>query len=155
MCQTDVSVVGRLINHSSDPNCTAKMILIGGQKKMVIYAKVDTQADDEVTYDYDFPIENERVCTNRFPSYHIPTASIRLRVFAAEPNVEDSSINALIYLPDISISFNLDDTGVNHEFLLFPCLHVFHACRCMLKSSSKYLHAILKAEDPFNEAKQT
>jgi SET domain-containing protein len=92
MSQTDILVVGHLINHSSDPNHTAKIILIEGQKKIAIYAKVDVQPDDEVTYDYDFPIEDERVCTNRFPSYHVLTASIRLRVFAVEPNIEDSSI---------------------------------------------------------------
>lgn len=51
----------RLINHSCDPNCTAKIITIGGQKKIVIYAKVDIQPGDEVTYDYHFPIENEKV----------------------------------------------------------------------------------------------
>jgi hypothetical protein len=39
MCQTDVLVVRRLINHSCDPNCTAKIITITGQKKIVIYAK--------------------------------------------------------------------------------------------------------------------
>jgi SET domain-containing protein len=67
MCQTDVLVVRRLINHSCDPNCTAKIITITGQKKIVIYAKVDIQPGDEVTYDYHFPIENEKVCTTRFP----------------------------------------------------------------------------------------
>ncbi len=70
MDQTDVLVVRRLINHSCDPNCTAKIITIGGQKKIVIYAKVDIQPGDEVTYDYHFPIENEKVGTSRFPSYH-------------------------------------------------------------------------------------
>jgi len=53
----------RLINHSCDPNCTARIITIGGQKKIVIYAKVDIQSGDEVTYDYHFPIENEKVRT--------------------------------------------------------------------------------------------
>jgi SET domain-containing protein len=51
MSQTDILVVGHLINHSSDLNRTAKIILIEGQKKITIYAKVDVQPDDEVTYD--------------------------------------------------------------------------------------------------------
>ena len=40
----------RLINHSCDPNCTAKIITIGGEKKIVIYAKQDIELGDEITY---------------------------------------------------------------------------------------------------------
>ncbi|KAG9056786.1 histone methyltransferase set1 [Serendipita sp. 407] len=58
---TKIGNLGRLINHSCDPNCTAKIITIGGQKKIVIYAKVDIHPGDEVTYDYHFPIENEKI----------------------------------------------------------------------------------------------
>ncbi|KAG8814852.1 histone methyltransferase set1, partial [Serendipita sp. 399] len=57
---TKIGNLGRLINHSCDPNCTAKIITIGGQKKIVIYAKLDIHPGDEVTYDYHFPIENEK-----------------------------------------------------------------------------------------------
>ena len=42
--------VRRLINHSCDPNCTAKIITIGGEKKIVIYAKQDIELGDEITY---------------------------------------------------------------------------------------------------------
>ena len=40
----------RLINHSCDPNCTAKIITINGEKKIVIYAKQDIELGDEITY---------------------------------------------------------------------------------------------------------
>lgn len=40
----------RLINHSCDPNCTAKIITILGEKKIVIYAKQDIELGDEITY---------------------------------------------------------------------------------------------------------
>lgn len=40
----------RLINHSCDPNCTAKIITINGEKKIVIYAKQDIEYGDEITY---------------------------------------------------------------------------------------------------------
>jgi histone-lysine N-methyltransferase SETD1 len=40
----------RLINHSCDPNCTAKIITINGDKKIVIYAKQDIELGDEITY---------------------------------------------------------------------------------------------------------
>jgi len=43
-------VCRRLINHSCDPNCTAKIITIGGEKKIVIYAKQDIELGDEITY---------------------------------------------------------------------------------------------------------
>ncbi|KIJ63624.1 hypothetical protein HYDPIDRAFT_92226, partial [Hydnomerulius pinastri MD-312] len=42
--------LGRLINHSCDPNCTAKIITINGEKKAVIYAKQDIELGDEITY---------------------------------------------------------------------------------------------------------
>jgi len=53
--------LGRLINHSCDPNCTAKIITISGEKKIVIYAKQDIELGDEITYDYHFPIEQEKI----------------------------------------------------------------------------------------------
>ncbi len=42
--------LGRLINHSCDPNCNAKIIPVNGVKKIVIYAKVDIELGDEITY---------------------------------------------------------------------------------------------------------
>ena len=46
----------RLINHSCDPNCTAKIITISGEKKIVIYAKQEIELGDEITYGaYSFP----------------------------------------------------------------------------------------------------
>ncbi|KDQ56889.1 hypothetical protein JAAARDRAFT_132145, partial [Jaapia argillacea MUCL 33604] len=53
--------LGRLINHSCDPNCTARIITITGDKKIVIYAKQDIELGDEVTYDYHFPIEQDKI----------------------------------------------------------------------------------------------
>ena len=45
----------RLINHSCDPNCTAKIITINGEKKIVIYAKQDIELGDEITYGEHWP----------------------------------------------------------------------------------------------------
>ncbi|KAH9974234.1 hypothetical protein BGW80DRAFT_172458 [Lactifluus volemus] len=53
--------LGRLINHSCDPNCNAKIITINGEKKIVIYAKQDIELGDEITYDYHFPIEQDKI----------------------------------------------------------------------------------------------
>ncbi|KZW00409.1 hypothetical protein EXIGLDRAFT_761757 [Exidia glandulosa HHB12029] len=53
--------LGRLINHSCDPNCNAKIINVNGVKKIVIYAKQDIELGDELTYDYHFPIEDAKI----------------------------------------------------------------------------------------------
>lgn len=53
--------LGRLINHSCDPKCTAKIITINGEKKIVIYAKTEIELGDEITYDYHFPIELDKI----------------------------------------------------------------------------------------------
>ncbi|TFK75666.1 hypothetical protein BDN72DRAFT_892163 [Pluteus cervinus] len=53
--------LGRLINHSCDPNCTAKIITINSEKKIVIYAKQDIELGDEITYDYHFPFEQDKI----------------------------------------------------------------------------------------------
>ncbi|KAG2750467.1 SET domain-containing protein [Suillus brevipes Sb2] len=53
--------LGRLINHSCDPNCTAKIVTLNSEKKIVIYAKQDIELGDEITYDYHFPIEQDKI----------------------------------------------------------------------------------------------
>lgn len=45
-----IGIYSRLINHSCDPNCTAKIITINGEKKIVIYAKQDIELGSEITY---------------------------------------------------------------------------------------------------------
>lgn len=53
--------LGRLINHSCTPNCTARILSVGNSKKIVIYAKQPIWEGDEITYDYHFPIEDEKI----------------------------------------------------------------------------------------------
>lgn len=53
--------LARFINHSCNPNCYAKIITIEGQKKIVIYSKQQINVNDEITYDYKFPIEEEKI----------------------------------------------------------------------------------------------
>ena len=54
---TKVGNVARFINASCDPNCYTKIINVDGQKRIVIYAKRDIAAGDELCYDYKFPLE--------------------------------------------------------------------------------------------------
>ncbi|XP_069357216.1 histone-lysine N-methyltransferase SETD1 isoform X2 [Maniola hyperantus] len=53
--------LARFINHSCNPNCYAKIITIESQKKIVIYSKQPIAVDEEITYDYKFPLEDEKI----------------------------------------------------------------------------------------------
>nr|XP_013189562.1 unnamed protein product [Amyelois transitella] len=53
--------LARFINHSCNPNCYAKVITIESQKKIVIYSKQPIGVDEEITYDYKFPLEDEKI----------------------------------------------------------------------------------------------
>ncbi|KAK9377104.1 uncharacterized protein V1513DRAFT_167790 [Lipomyces chichibuensis] len=49
--------IARFINHCCTPSCTAKIIKVEGQKRIVIYALRDIIANEELTYDYKFERE--------------------------------------------------------------------------------------------------
>lgn len=51
--------IARFINHCCTPSCTAKIIKVEGQKRIVIYALRDIAADEELTYDYKFEREQD------------------------------------------------------------------------------------------------
>lgn len=51
----------RMINHCCQPNCVAKIVTQDGDKKIVMYSKADIQPFDEITYDYKFPYEEEKI----------------------------------------------------------------------------------------------
>ncbi|KAG8238890.1 hypothetical protein J437_LFUL015175 [Ladona fulva] len=53
--------LARFINHSCNPNCYAKIITIESQKKIVIYSKQQINVNEEITYDYKFPLEDEKI----------------------------------------------------------------------------------------------
>ncbi|XP_060064681.1 histone-lysine N-methyltransferase SETD1-like [Ylistrum balloti] len=53
--------LARFINHCCNPNCYAKVITVESQKKIVIYSKRDIDVNEEITYDYKFPIEDEKI----------------------------------------------------------------------------------------------
>ena len=63
----DVNEVSNILNISNDvifssqPNCYAKVIKIDGQNKIVIYSKQPIGIGEEITYDYKFPIEDEKI----------------------------------------------------------------------------------------------
>lgn len=51
--------IARFINHCCDPSCTAKIIKVGGKRRIVIYALKDIGKNEELTYDYKFERETD------------------------------------------------------------------------------------------------
>ncbi len=46
--------MARFINHCHDPNCVVDIVDVGGSLKVVVSAKRDIVAGEELTYDYMF-----------------------------------------------------------------------------------------------------
>jgi len=56
--------VARFINHSCDPNCFTKVMRVDRKPRVVIYSKRNIKMGTELTYDYKFPIEENKIpCT--------------------------------------------------------------------------------------------
>jgi SET domain-containing protein len=51
----------RFVNHSCDPNCYAKIERQGDRRKIYIRSKRQIYAGEELTYDYQFPIEDAKI----------------------------------------------------------------------------------------------
>ena len=43
------------------PNCYAKIVTFEGHRKIVIYSKREIKVNEEITYDYKFPLEDEKI----------------------------------------------------------------------------------------------
>ncbi|KAK5611023.1 hypothetical protein CRENBAI_023077 [Crenichthys baileyi] len=50
----------RFINHSCEPNCYSRVINVDGRKHIVIFALRKIYRGEELTYDYKFPIEDDK-----------------------------------------------------------------------------------------------
>ena len=55
----------RFVNHCCEPNCVTRVVVVGGEKKILLFTSRDVAAGEELTYDYmfkpDLP-ENEAPC---------------------------------------------------------------------------------------------
>lgn len=51
--------IARFINHSCQPNCLARIVRSESRPRILIYAKTDITSHQEITYDYQFPLEDE------------------------------------------------------------------------------------------------
>ena len=64
LTQIDATKYGnlaRFINHCCDPNCLAQSNLILDKKHIILYAKRNIKAGEEITYDYNFECESEKI----------------------------------------------------------------------------------------------
>uniref|UniRef100_A0A7S4F0W4 Histone-lysine N-methyltransferase n=1 Tax=Chrysotila carterae TaxID=13221 RepID=A0A7S4F0W4_CHRCT len=53
--------IARFINHCCAPNCYSKVIEVEGKKHIVIFAQRDLEPNEEVVYDYKFPVEKAKI----------------------------------------------------------------------------------------------
>ncbi|GER40803.1 histone-lysine N-methyltransferase ATX1 [Striga asiatica] len=61
---TRAGSIAHLINHSCEPNCYSRVILVNGDDHIIIFAKRDIKQWEELTYDYRFLSTDERlVCS--------------------------------------------------------------------------------------------
>ena len=51
----------RYLNHSCDANCSAKIITVDNQKHIIIRAKKPIRAGEELTYNYNFDLEEDKL----------------------------------------------------------------------------------------------
>lgn len=66
---TKLGNLNRFINHSCAPNSFAKILNINNKKKIVIYSKQAIRMDEEITYDYKMPFEQEKIlCLCKAPN---------------------------------------------------------------------------------------
>uniref|UniRef100_A0A0N4ZUH1 [histone H3]-lysine(4) N-trimethyltransferase n=1 Tax=Parastrongyloides trichosuri TaxID=131310 RepID=A0A0N4ZUH1_PARTI len=63
-CVIDATLKGgvsRFVNHCCVPNSYARIISVDKDPRIVIYSKTFIKKGDEITYDYKFPLENEKI----------------------------------------------------------------------------------------------
>jgi len=53
--------MARFINHSCDPNCMTRVVMVNGRKRIVIYSKRRIEPGEELVYDYKFPLEDVKI----------------------------------------------------------------------------------------------
>lgn len=53
--------LARFINHCCDPNSYTRIVTVEGRRRVIVFAKRDIKRGEEISYDYMFPIEDDKV----------------------------------------------------------------------------------------------
>ncbi|GJP37269.1 hypothetical protein CLOM_g21700, partial [Closterium sp. NIES-68] len=61
---TRAGTIAHLINHSCNPNCYSRVVLASAEERIVIFARRDIRAGEELTYDYRFDSQDEQLACN-------------------------------------------------------------------------------------------
>ncbi|KAK4533719.1 hypothetical protein CCYA_CCYA18G4601 [Cyanidiococcus yangmingshanensis] len=56
---THIGSVARFVNHSCDPNSTARIVQLGGSPHILFYSRRAISIGEEITYDYHFDVEDD------------------------------------------------------------------------------------------------
>ncbi|CAI7864652.1 unnamed protein product [Closterium sp. NIES-54] len=61
---TKAGTIAHLINHSCNPNCYSRVVQASAEERIVIFARRDIMAGEELTYDYRFDSQDEQLACN-------------------------------------------------------------------------------------------
>lgn len=58
---TRIGNIARFVNHSCEPNCITRKVKVKGQTRIVYISKRIIEEGEELTFDYCFPFEKEKI----------------------------------------------------------------------------------------------
>ncbi|GIX61361.1 SET domain-containing protein [Babesia caballi] len=112
---TRMGSMSRFINHSCQPNCFCRVVTCdNNQKHIIVFAKVDLHVGDEVTYDYQFGVEDETQKLRCLLALQAPPMSARAASLRFEGGVDGNDAPSEVAIGDQGVA----DSGEHVRQLL-------------------------------------